>query len=180
MTNTYNALVQTSSYRKAYAKSWSDFGSTACAMMASQIPELKAQFEEMRKLFNDVSEIHVLLAELRNAEDFRDVIERFAVCYRANEDAYNYKEAYKISRNKYQSLLEKRKLIESKPNSAKDLPKIKVQIEDQKQVVIKAINAYIKKNEIPQKSQRPIQQIQDPPDEEGMDQVHRITQESYR
>ncbi|KAH0787788.1 hypothetical protein GPJ56_008311 [Histomonas meleagridis] len=147
MTNTYNALVQASNFRKAYAKSWSDFGSTACAMMASQIPELKHQFEEMRKLFNDVAEIHVRLAEgeLRNAEDFRDVIERFAVAFRANEESYNYKEVYKMARRKYQSLLDKKKQLESKTGGEKELPKVNVQIEDQKHVVIKAINAYIKK-----------------------------------
>lgn len=90
ITHVYEGMVQSAESRVLYAKSWSDIGSTSCAMLTSQIPELKAQFEEMRTIFNEVYQIHFKLAKEieRSAEDIRDVYERFDVLFRVNEE-YN-------------------------------------------------------------------------------------------
>lgn len=84
----YDGLIQAATNRTAYAKSWSDIGSTSCAMLTSQIPELKTRFEEMRTIFNELSHIQYKLASEmeRSAEDIRDVFERFEVLYRVNEE----------------------------------------------------------------------------------------------
>lgn len=84
----YHGLHNASEARLQYAKGWEDFGKTSAIMLTSQIPELEAQFNELEKLFGEVAAIHRKLAqeEGRNAEDFRDVIERFSVVYRVSEE----------------------------------------------------------------------------------------------
>jgi hypothetical protein len=59
-------------------------------MAVPQIPSLEESLQQLSSLFAELAAIHTALAdkEERNAEDFRDVIERFDVVFRINNE-YN-------------------------------------------------------------------------------------------
>ena len=99
----YSGLLSASEHRHAYAKSWIAFGETAALMIKSQVPELEEKYAQLKCLFAEVGEIHEELAkcERRCAEDFRDVIERFYVLYRTNEEYLDLKHEYKEACNAY-------------------------------------------------------------------------------
>lgn len=145
MKNAYNALVQTSEARKVYAQSWCDFGSTACAMLTSQIPELKKDFEQFRALCTQLSIAYRNLSEgeMRNAEDFRDVIERYAVVYRAFNEMFDAKDKYLSMNEKYQALKEKSKVAAKKPNNENAVSKLNLKVADAKEATIEALKNLI-------------------------------------
>jgi hypothetical protein len=86
----HEGLLASVQARREYARSWTDLGKTASGMASLQIPPLKDQFTKLSELFNDAAQIHLKLADAedRNADDFRDVFERFDVVFRYN-DQYN-------------------------------------------------------------------------------------------
>jgi hypothetical protein len=86
----HQGLVTALKARRDYAESWTDLGKTAAAMASLQIPPLAEQFTKLSDLFNEVAQIHLKLADAedRNADDWRDVFERFDVVFRYN-DQYN-------------------------------------------------------------------------------------------
>jgi hypothetical protein len=86
----HNGLLSAVQARREYAQAWTEFGTTACAMASLQIPQLGAQFTTLSGLFNEIAAIQNALADAedRNADDFRDVFERFDVVFRLN-DEYN-------------------------------------------------------------------------------------------
>jgi hypothetical protein len=96
MIATYQGLLAAVQGRREYAHSWADFGRTAAEMVSLEIPQLRADLEKLRALFEEVAQIHFELAnaEERNAEDFRDVVERFAVLYRQTEAHSDDKRIY--------------------------------------------------------------------------------------
>ncbi|KAH0793850.1 hypothetical protein GPJ56_002272 [Histomonas meleagridis] len=130
----YAGLVQAYEGRRAYAKSWSDIGSTSCVMLISQIPELKQKLEEVRQLFSDISEIHYKLAneEERAAEDFRDVIERFSVVYRVNQEYITRKQQYVEATHNLEDSHKKIEVESQKPNYEKYRVKLEQQLADAK------------------------------------------------
>jgi hypothetical protein len=84
----HQGLLDAISARRDYARSWSDLGTRVASMGISQIPQLQQQFTDLASLFGEVAEIHttLLAAETRNADDFRDVFERFEVVYNTSNE----------------------------------------------------------------------------------------------
>lgn len=99
MTIVYHALSAACQHRRAYAKSWTAFGVTAEQMGISQVSEMRDKFGTLRELCAELGSVHQDLAdsEERCAEDFRDVIERFYVLYRTNEEYLEAKRKYKAT-----------------------------------------------------------------------------------
>jgi hypothetical protein len=81
---THGGLVAALQARRAYARAWSHLGSALHALASAQLPALAPAFERLSALLAGVAEIHAALADAEeaNAEDFRDIFERFAVLYR--------------------------------------------------------------------------------------------------
>ena len=100
MTIVYHALSAACQHRRSYAKSWTAFGVTAEKMGTSQVSEMADKFGSLRELCAELGSVHQDLAdsEERCAEDFRDVIERFYVLYRTNEEYLEAKRRYKAAR----------------------------------------------------------------------------------
>jgi hypothetical protein len=87
---TYNALNLAFRRRRDCASAWVTVGESLSRLGLSQAPELAAPMADLTKLFSELEEVHstLSLAEERNCEDVRDIIERFVVVYNAS-DAYN-------------------------------------------------------------------------------------------
>lgn len=149
MKNAYSALVRASESRTAYAQGWSDFGSTTCAMLTSQIPEFRKEFEQLRDICVQLSIVHRALAaaELRNAEDFRDVIERYAVVFRNFNEKFDAKERYLTQNERYRALKEKAKAAARKPNNESAVAKLNIRVEDAKAATAAALRALIEATE---------------------------------
>ena len=126
----YRGLHSASEARLQYAKGWEDFGKTSAIMLTSQIPELEAQFQELEKLFAEVAAIHRKLAqeESRNAEDFRDVIERFSVVYRVSEEYSTRKQQWKEACEAFDSANKKIELEKLKGTYAKNQVKLEANL----------------------------------------------------
>ncbi|KAH0793795.1 hypothetical protein GPJ56_002347 [Histomonas meleagridis] len=130
----YDNLLRGASGRTTYAKTWSGIGSTSCAMLITQIPSLKSQFEKMRNMFNEIAEIHTKLAqeEERSAEDCRDIIERFAVLYRIGEEYQERKEQYIRATKNLEEAHKKIEVESNKPNYEKNRAKLEQRLEEAK------------------------------------------------
>ena len=107
----YHGLWGASQARIQYAKGWETFGETSAAMLTSQIPEMQSKFDELKDLFKAVADIHLKLSaeEARNADDFRDVIERYEVIYRVTEEYNERKVQWKTACDNFEN---KQKQIE--------------------------------------------------------------------
>ncbi|OHS99254.1 hypothetical protein TRFO_08502 [Tritrichomonas foetus] len=126
----YQGLHSAADARFQYARGWEDFGKTSAAMLTSQIPELESRFNELPKLFAEVAEIHRKLAseETRNAEDFRDVIERFAVVFRVSEEYAERKDQWKAACDAYDNVLKKIEIEKVKGTFTKNQYKLEAQV----------------------------------------------------
>lgn len=126
----YHGLHNASEARLQYAKGWEDFGKTSAIMLTSQIPELETQFHELEKLFVEVATIHRKLAqeESRNAEDFRDVIERFAVVYRVSEEYSMRKQQWKEACDAFDNATKKIEVEKLKGTYAKNQAKLEANL----------------------------------------------------
>ncbi|KAK8834330.1 hypothetical protein M9Y10_032775 [Tritrichomonas musculus] len=126
----YHGLHNASEARLQYAKGWEDFGKTSAIMLTSQIPELETQFQELEKLFTEVANIHRQLAqeESRNAEDFRDVIERFSVVYRVSEEYSTRKQQWKEACDNFDSANKKIEIEKLKGTYQKNQAKLEANL----------------------------------------------------
>lgn len=80
-------LEAAAQHRKAFATSWEEMGRTVKAMIVSQCPETQASMDKFEELLKEIAQCHYRLAdeEMRNSEDFNDVIERYNVLYRMHQ-----------------------------------------------------------------------------------------------
>lgn len=135
MDSVYQGLHNASEARLQYAKGWEDFGATSLNMLVSQIPELELQFQDLQKLFSEVAAIHVKLAqeESRNAEDFRDIIERFAVVFRVSEEYGIRKDQWREAQTNYDNQAKKIEIEKAKGTYDKNRFKLDSQLAQCKQ-----------------------------------------------
>ena len=104
--------------RLAYSKSWETMATALQEMLAGQTTTISAQISEFTRLLNDVGQVHRRLAdqEARNAEDFRDIIERYDVMYRANNEYHDAKDKYEAAEKALESARAKNEAEKSKPD----------------------------------------------------------------
>jgi hypothetical protein len=83
----YEGLLSAANGRRQYAASWSDFGRKSVALITSELPQLRPDIERICALFDEFAQIHLdlAIAEERNSDDIRDVVERFAILFRDTE-----------------------------------------------------------------------------------------------
>jgi DNA repair exonuclease SbcCD ATPase subunit len=88
MTVVYEGLAMTYKNRRDYAKSWVELGKKIEEMMKGQIPSLQDSFKRLTEMLEEFAKIHEELAdkEERSSEDFRDILERYAVIFRVREE----------------------------------------------------------------------------------------------
>ena len=93
---TYERLISAAKHRKEYGLKWEQVGKLVADMAKSQVPELEEKYNELAELFHRIGKHHKRLArrEIRNAEDYRDVVERFNVVYRVQEEKDDKKDDY--------------------------------------------------------------------------------------
>jgi uncharacterized protein YgfB (UPF0149 family) len=106
MVSTYEYLINSIRCRREYAQQWSNFGSSLCKMAQTQLPTIQEPLDELVNLFEEIAQIHRDLAdnEERNAEDFRDVFERFDVVFQTNEENTERRMQYEDAKNALQAI----------------------------------------------------------------------------
>jgi hypothetical protein len=98
--STFDALMCASNHRKEIAKAWRELGRTMdfkiFAMAMTQIPGFQKQLEAIRDSIMELGEVQEELAakQERTGEDIRDVIERYYVVFRINEECLKARHAY--------------------------------------------------------------------------------------
>lgn len=144
MTIVYGELIAATKHRKAFAQSWISLGVKLQNLGASQVPELKEKFEELSSLFAKVGEIHNTLAaaEERRAENWRDVIERFAVVYRVNEEYVERKREWKEADDKLIVIKSQYQIESTKPSFDKSKAKMEANMEVAKENKKKKLHAF--------------------------------------
>lgn len=147
MSVVYDGLTAAVKNRREYAKSWINFGSQASVMAISQLPDHKEKLEQFAKLFEEVGQIHNELAakEERNAEDFRDVIERFAVVYRVNEEYNIRKEQWDDACKELEKAQRTMDVESQKPSFASKQAKLQANIDKAKQLKRDCLRRYKRK-----------------------------------
>ena len=147
MSVVYDGLTTAVKNRREYAKSWTNFGQQASVMAISQLPDHKEKLEQFAELFAEVGQIHNELAakEERNAEDFRDVIERFSVVYRVNEEYNIRKEQWDDACKELEKAQRTLDAESAKPTFASKEPKLRANIEKAKQLKRDCLRRYKRK-----------------------------------
>lgn len=101
-----------------YAKSWSEMGETIEKMIVSQNPAVAELMSKFSNLLGEIGKCHERLAkeELRNSEDFNDIIERYNVLYRAFNTHNSAKDAYKNADANLKSAYQRDENEKAKPD----------------------------------------------------------------
>lgn len=135
LTAVYEGLINTVKGRRMYAESWKRFGENAAAMCTGEIPELKQQFEEFSGFCNELYAIQNTFAdkEERCAEDWRDVIERFAVVFRVNDEYIERKTQWREATEGLERVQKTVELESVKPSYDKNKDKLNQKLEEAKQ-----------------------------------------------
>jgi hypothetical protein len=130
MITVHEGLVNAVKNRREYANQWVEFGQSLAKMASTQLPTLQESFTELSSLFADVAAIHRELAdkEDRNADDFRDVIERYDVVFRANEEYNERNNEYISASTAYTNAVRKLESERTKPNYEKFRMKLEQQL----------------------------------------------------
>ena len=125
------ALLAAGEARKKYAADWRKIGEALKKMVNTQNPEVADKMEELCGLFNDVAVAEEALAddEIRNADDFRDIIERYGVLFRTNEAYLQAKLEDKRASEALSEALAKEEAEKSKPNYESNRPKLLAAVE---------------------------------------------------
>ena len=90
-------FISTADARQAYATSTAKFATALVNMMARLSPDLSEQINTLAGLYTRVSKINenIVNSERRSGEDMRDLVERFAVVTRLNQEYQKHQELYK-------------------------------------------------------------------------------------
>ena len=131
MNDIYKGLNEASLNRSKYARSWSEFGKRMSLMLKTQNPNVTKYLDQFQELYNEIGKSHQRLAEeeLRNSEDFRDVIERFTVVYRSNQDYVELKNAYQVDCDSLKNAIYKDEIESKKPTYEQQKSKLQLAIE---------------------------------------------------
>lgn len=144
MSIVYGELLTTTKHRKAFAQSWISLGEKLRNLGVSQVPELQEKFDQLSELFGKVGNVHnnLAAAEERRAEDWRDVIERFAVVYRVNEEYVERKNEWKEAENKFTVVKSLYQIETTKPSFEKNKAKLEANLEAAKETKKKKLHAF--------------------------------------
>ena len=131
----YNGLIAAGEGRKQYAQDWINFAKLTKEMLMIQNPSLELSYDKAIEYFTQIAECQnrLALAEIRNAEDFRDVSERFSVVYRCNQEYNESKRIFRETAIDLQEAEAKLQVEKSKPNNEKVQQKLEGQVESLKE-----------------------------------------------
>ena len=134
MVTSAKSLMGAATVRQKYAADWRKFGEKLKAFVNSQNPDVAEKMQTLSDLLNEVSDAENALAqdEIRNADDFRDIIERYAVLFRVNEEYLQAKLAYKRATDALADAIQKDKVESTKPTYDRNRPKLLAAIERSK------------------------------------------------
>jgi hypothetical protein len=127
----YGGLVSAGEGRAKYAKSWLEFANYVKIMILTQNSEIESHMDRFVDLFAQIAACHERLsaAEIRNAEDFRDVAERFSVVYRQNDEYIDQKRKFREYEAELKEAILKNETESKKPNYQKYQAKLEANIE---------------------------------------------------
>jgi tetratricopeptide (TPR) repeat protein len=96
MISSMKGLFTASEERRKYSTKWQTLAKRLSAILISQVPDAKSQAESLSESLNKIADAELSLstAEGRAAEDFRDIIERYEVLFRTNEEYLQAKSQY--------------------------------------------------------------------------------------
>ena len=132
MVNIHEYLDKASTARTKYASSWRNLGRMIQAMIIGQTTVISGQISQFTSLINEIADVHSRLAaeELRNAEDFRDIFERYEVMYRANSEYGDAKSLFLAASKDLESARKKNEAEKTRPDyEAKRRVKLEAEIE---------------------------------------------------
>ena len=134
MVTSAKSLMGAATVRQKYAADWRKFGEKLKAFVNSQNPDVAEKMQTLSDLLNEVGDAEDALAldEIRNADDFRDIIERYAVLFRVNEEYLQAKLAYKRATDALADAIQKDKVESTKPTYDRNRPKLLAAIERSK------------------------------------------------
>ncbi|EAX97548.1 hypothetical protein TVAG_006790 [Trichomonas vaginalis G3] len=135
MTSIQKYLRYAADYHAEYAKTWKTMGENLFQMMTGQNSAITPQMTRFSEIMAEIGQCHERLAaeELRNSEDFNDIIERYNVLYRTNSEHVAAKEKYKAACAALEKAIETDKAEESRPDyEAKRKVKCQNEIEKQR------------------------------------------------
>lgn len=130
MHDIYAGLYKAGESRKEYAKNWSEFAKYAKVMIMTQNSNVTAELDRFVDLCTKYAESQTRLAEaeMRNAEDFRDVAERFSVVYRGNNEYIDQKRKFRELEAELKEAKAKNEAESAKPTYAKVQAKLEANI----------------------------------------------------
>jgi hypothetical protein len=132
MVSVHEYLDKAATARKRYSDSWKNLGRMLQGMIIGQTSVISGQISQFTSLINEIADVHSRLAaeELRNAEDFRDIFERYEVMYRANTEYSNAKTLFLAASKDLESARKKNETEKTKPDyEAKRRVKLEAEIE---------------------------------------------------
>ncbi|EAX92633.1 hypothetical protein TVAG_421570 [Trichomonas vaginalis G3] len=141
MKEVYEGLKGAAEGRMKYANGWKDFANYTKIMVLSQNSTIQPQMDRFVDLFTKVAECQqkIAEAELRNAEDFNDVSERFAVVFRKNNEYNDQKRTFREYEANLKDAIAKNEAESKKPNYAKSQQKLEAAIEKYKSLKAEAL-----------------------------------------
>lgn len=135
MEQIYQGLKLAATNRHKYALKWTAWNQSLSSLCISQNPDVSDKFNTIVELTNKIGEIEESLAkdEDRNAEDYRDVIERFNAVLRKNYKYIDAKQAYKTASMKLNEAKAKDVSEQAKPTYEQKRFKLQQVIEQAKE-----------------------------------------------
>ena len=118
LTTVHKYLESAAQARTKYSETWAVLAQNLQTMLAGQTTTISAQITDFTHLVKEIGEIHKRLSEheLRNSEDFRDIIERYEVMYRANLEYISAKEEFNSSSKNLDAARKRDEADQSKPD----------------------------------------------------------------
>lgn len=143
MATSSKALFTAGEARSRYATAWRVFGEKLNVMVSSQNPDVVDKLNTLQKYLNEIADAEEQLAadERRNGDDFRDIVERYAVLFAANEYYLCAKEATIKARNDLTSINTKIETEKTKGTYSKNEAKLTATLEKCKEQHAMARNA---------------------------------------
>jgi hypothetical protein len=127
MATSADALIAAGENRQVYAASWLRLSEQLNRLVISQYPAIEVKLTSLSQLITQISEAEQKLAdsEIRNGEDFRDIVARYEVVYRCSEAYLQTQTTFKTATEVLTQALKKQETESQKP----DYEKVKVKIE---------------------------------------------------
>lgn len=136
MVRSAKGLMEAGEARKKYANDWRKIGQSLKVMVTSQNPDVADRMQTLCDLFGEIAAAEDALAddEIRNADDFRDIVERYGVLYRVNEEYMHARMANDRATEALKEATAKDQLESTKPTYERNRPKLLAAVEKAKGV----------------------------------------------